>query len=403
VQTRRAMFRRVSAIGLIVGLVALTAPWARASTIVVTSLADPGSIFTCSLRQAITNANKRGSTRLSVCVPGTRVNTIIFAPGLTGTIALRQTLPTITGSLTISGPSGSRGVTIDGAGDFPLDGLMRLTHGANLTVQNLTFSHGVAFGGGAINNFEGTLTVSNCTFNDNQSVAFYAGAISNEHGSLLVTDSTFSANSALDSGAAIANFGNTTIEGCTFTGNRAYIGSAVLNFTGSTAIVNSTFAGNLSSAGGAVLQLEGSTQIVNSTFANNPAGDHDRGALIISGGVALVKGSIFTSTSGPNCGGKPVTDDGYNISSDSSCHFTGTGSLSDTDPELDPAGLADNGGPTDTIALTDSSPANELIPVDSCTDQNGAPLTVDQRGYGRPAASHPDFCSAGAFEFDAEP
>ena len=120
-------------------------------------------------------------------------------------------------------------------------------------------------------------------------------------------------------------------------------------------------------------------------------------------GVAIVKGTIFISSDGPNCGGELPTDEGYNISSDNSCSFTGKGSLNDTDLQLDPAGLADDGGPTETVALTTSSPADELIPVGSCTDPNGAPLSIDQRGFGRPAASHPDFCSAGAYEFDAEP
>ncbi len=219
---------------------------------------------------------------------------------------------------------------------------------------------------------------------------------------MLVTNSTFSANVAPDAGAAIVNYVNATIEGCT-SENRAYIGSAVMNFRGSTTMVNSTFAGNLSHAGGAVLQFHDSTRIINSTFADNPAAGANGRALIVGGGGAMVKGSIFLSSDGPNRGGAPVTDGGYNISSDSSCNFNGTGSLTDTNPELDRAGLADNGGPTETIALTASSPADELIPVASRTDQNGAPLTVDQRGYGRPAASHPDFCSAGAFEFDAEP
>jgi hypothetical protein len=176
-----------------------------------------------------------------------------------------------------------------------------------------------------------------------------------------------------------------------------------MNFRGSTTIVNSTFAGNLSFAGGAVLQSFDSTRIINSTFADNPAAGLNGRSLIVRGGAAMLKGSIFVSSSGPNCGGEPPVDEGYNISSDDSCSFTGTGSLNDTDPELDPAGLADNGGPTGTMALTASSPADELIPIESCTDQNGAPLTVDQRGYGRPAESHADVCSAGAYEFDAEP
>jgi hypothetical protein len=158
------MFRTVYAVGLVVGLISLAALPAWAATIVVTSVADPGSFLACSLRQAITNANGRSATRLSRCAPGTSVKRIIFAPGLTGTIELKQELPDVTGNLTIIGPTGSKGVTIDGLHEFPPDRLMALTPRANLTVQDLTFSNGEAYGGGAINNSEGTLTINNCTF-----------------------------------------------------------------------------------------------------------------------------------------------------------------------------------------------------------------------------------------------
>jgi hypothetical protein len=43
-----------------------------------------------------------------------------------------------------------------------------------------------------------------------------------------------------------------------------------------------------------------------------------------------------------------------------------------------------NRGPTETIALTASSPADELIPVASCTDQNSAPLTVTSAAMASP-------------------
>ena len=181
-------------LALIVGLIS-TLP-ARAATIVVTSLADPDSLFTCSLRQAITNANRRGATLHSRCAPGTSVNTIVFAPGLAGTIKLQQELPDVTGNLTIIGPMGSRGVTIDGLQEFSFDGLMELKPSANLTVRNLNFSNGERFGGGAIFNNKGTLTVYNCTFSANESLAPTGGAIIND-GTMLVTDSVFAANVAL--------------------------------------------------------------------------------------------------------------------------------------------------------------------------------------------------------------
>ena len=62
------------------------------------------------------------------------------------------------------------------------------------------------------------------------------------------------------------------------------------------------------------------------------------------------------------------------------------------------SGLANNSGPIQTIALLLGSPAIDAIPLDSCTDQDGNPLTTDQRGFPRPDASE-QVCDIGAYEF----
>ena len=67
---------------------------------------------------------------------------------------------------------------------------------------------------------------------------------------------------------------------------------------------------------------------------------------------------------------------------------------------LDPAGLQNNGGPTQTIALEANSQALDFIPVADCTDQSMSPvkLTTDQRGFPRPDSGNLNACDAGAFE-----
>ena len=87
-----------------------------------------------------------------------------------------------------------------------------------------------------------------------------------------------------------------------------------------------------------------------------------------------------------NCLGN-ITDGGHNLSSDASCAFTAVGSMNNTDPKLGP--LADNGGPTLTMALLPGSPA---IDAGSAV---GAPAT-DQRGVPRPQGAGVDI---GAFEY----
>ena len=69
-----------------------------------------------------------------------------------------------------------------------------------------------------------------------------------------------------------------------------------------------------------------------------------------------------------------ITDKGYNLDDDGTCGFGGT-SLSDTPAGLVPAGLQNNGGPTQTIALEPGSSA-----IGHVTDPNDCPPT-DQRGY----------------------
>ena len=69
-------------------------------------------------------------------------------------------------------------------------------------------------------------------------------------------------------------------------------------------------------------------------------------------------------------------------------------------PMLDPEGLADNGGPTQTIALLPESPAIDAGDPEVCANPpvNGR----DQRGYVRPGVGH-TVCSIGAYEAAAVP
>jgi hypothetical protein len=96
---------------------------------------------------------------------------------------------------------------------------------------------------------------------------------------------------------------------------------------------------------------------------------------------------VANSTSYGDCEGDGTfTDDGYNLADDTSCGFSGT-SLSDTPAGLDPSGLQNNGGPTETIALEPGSAAIGHVTLASdCTGN-------DQRGVPRPVP-----CDIGAYE-----
>ena len=321
---------------------------ARAATFTVTNTADSGG---GSLRAAIAAANAAGGA-----------NNIDFS--VTGTISLLSTLPTITDSgLTITGPTGSPGITIDGGGSVQV---MVVAGSAVLNLQNVTIAHGsIPNGGGGIGN-SGTLTVTNCTF---------------------------SGNSALNAGGGIANFGTLTVTNSTFSGNTAVEGGGIFNFAGTLTVTNSTFSGNSAADGGGIGTFNSSATltVTNSTFFGNTA-VHGGGIENFNGATTL-KGTILANEpSGGNCDANTVTDAGYNISDDNTCGFSGTSINNSTSLNLDPLGLDNNGGPTQTIALEPNSQAVDFIPVASCT------VTTDQRGFPRPDSGNLNFCDAGAFE-----
>jgi hypothetical protein len=65
---------------------------------------------------------------------------------------------------------------------------------------------------------------------------------------------------------------------------------------------------------------------------------------------------------------------------------------------LDPGGLENNGGRTETISLVPGSPAIDAIPLEDCTDQDLNAINTDQRGALRPDAGEVR-CDIGAYEF----
>jgi hypothetical protein len=289
-----------------------------------------------------------------------------------------------------------------------LGGLGALQNSGTLTVTNSAFSGNEPR---AIRN-AGTATVTNTTFAHGFSVTD-GGAIFNlATGTLNVTDSTFSGNGASGNGGAVANEGGIlTVTSSTFWGNGAGgfragnggSGGAIFNVaTGTLNVSDSTFFGNHSLGGGAIGN-SGTATVTNSTFFR----DSGIGILAISNsGTLTVTNSILATsgTWGTNCGGI-ITDGGHNIDDGTTCGFTGTGcsntsgtSFCNTNPLLDPAGLASNGGPTQTIALEPGSLAINAGDETVCT---APPVNnLDQRGFVRPGLGATN-CSIGAYEFDS--
>jgi hypothetical protein len=149
-----------------------------------------------------------------------------------------------------------------------------------------------------------------------------------------------------------------------------------------------TIAGNTGKIDGAMINTNSATTyILNSTIAGNHSSDEGGLGGISNFATITFKNTVIAANDGSNCyNGKTWTSLGYNLDSGSSCNFILPGDLQNINPKLGP--LANNGGPTQTMALYVGSPA-----IDAGSD-SGCPAT-DQRGVPRPQGRH---CDIGAYE-----
>ena len=319
------------------------------------------------------------------------------------------------GTLTVTNStlSGNSANTYEGGGIYNYYG--------TVTVTGSTFSDNSAGNGGAISS-NNTMTIANSVFSDNVASAL-EGAIRSWSGTANITNSTFSGNSAPQGGGIGVYGGALNIKNSTFSGNSATAMCGAIavisyrpalgNFGGIATITNSTFSGNSAGNDGGGLCIlwttgNGVATITNSTFVGNSAGSGGGGNIANYGGTVYLASTLLdTGTSGANCytiNSGTTNDNGYNLSDDGSCSFTGTGSQNNTTPNL--GALADNGGPTQTHLPRINSPAINRIPngttitnngTSYTCNQTGEPLDSDQRGQPRPVTTGGG-CDAGAVE-----
>ena len=291
-------------------------------------------------------------------------------------------------------------------------------------IAHSTFSGNSAFTGGAIFNDGMIEEIIHSNFSMNMAINGDGGAILNGGTIDEITNSTFSGNMAVNDGAggAILNGGTiNTINHSTFSGNSAFSGGAIFNEDTITAITNSTFSSNFAGLfGGAIINGGTISAITNSTFSsnssseagaifngqtinisfttiiNNSAGQGQVGGIEHFAGTVNIINSIVGDNTGGDCSGAgAITASGVNLDTDGTC--TGFTQVTSMDLNLDPAGLQDNGGPTQTIALISPSVAIDAIALMDCTDVATNPVTTDQRPFPRPFPMGGS-CDVGAFE-----
>lgn len=425
----------------------------------VTSTADTVAVDgSCSLREAIVNANNDNQAGSTDCLAGDGADVIslpagtytLAIPGIDEDAAATGDLD-ITDDLTIIGADRET-VIIDGNG---LDRVFHILPEAISEISNVTIENGdggTSSGGGLRN--VGTLTLTNSTVRNNVSngngggirtdgtmivnlstvegntaengagiqaapgsTSYVTGSIITRnmagggsggignHGELILDTSTISHNIANDSGGGVRNeeSGTMMISRSTVRNNSAFqFAGGGINNSGVLTADNSTISGNEAGGAGGGLNTtrESTANLTNLTVADNAA-SRGGGIFIRPEATVHLKNSIIAgndSAGGPtdgDCSGIIVSHGHNLISAAAGCVIEGDATGNITGSDPLLDSLRDNGGPTHTQALIPGSPAIDVVPEIDCIDLTGDPVTTDQRGTARPQVAG---CDIGAFE-----
>ena len=350
----------------------------------------------CTLRAAIQQANHASNDIISFAIPATD-------PGFdlgTGrhTINLTKALPPLTTDMAIAGPGADKlTVRRNTGGSYSVFKVAGAGASA-VTLSGMTITRGYSQDGGGISIVGGTLNITACAVSGNAASGLGGGIFYNGAGDLNLTNSTVSGNFAERAGGIWCGRGNYNIINSTITGNTASLASGgIAFFTGTTYQVP--------------LQL----RITNSTISGNSApsfGGIQNGGEIPRNGEITLKSTIIalnTANQNPDLSGRYLSA-GFNLIGD------GTGvdfnaqatdqigsSAAPLDAKLDPNGLQNNGGPTQTIALLFGSPAIDKgtssgLTGNLATDQRSTGFARAFENPGVPNATDGDGTDIGAFE-----
>ncbi|MFN8159967.1 MAG: right-handed parallel beta-helix repeat-containing protein [Solirubrobacterales bacterium] len=222
-------------------------------------------------------------------------------------------------------------------------------------------------------------------------------------GRVVISKSTVAGNHATGDGGGVYNDDKhrLIVRDSTISGNSAENGGGIHNDGGTVQLVNVTLAGNRASEyGGGISQVPGAVARLNAvTVARNTANDDgaggegggglsgDSGAAYEIRNSLIALNEVGTGGTGPDClFGAPQASKGHNLFGDAAgcLGLPGPTDLVRSNPRI--GRLADNGGPTETIALRKRSAA--IGHASKATSPKR-----DQRGVSRD--EHPD---SGAFE-----
>lgn len=299
------------------------------------------------------------------------------------------------------GNSGTGGNAANPGGAADGGGLYSL---GNVTVTNSTFHLAEANGGDGGDAF-GTTCLGAHEGGDGG--AARGGAIFADGGSLTVNTATFANNFAV--GGNGGDGGQTPGPGCGMHGAGGLAhGGAITNNAATVNIKHATISLNNAQAGNTGVNQSGANK-PSRLVAEGAGGGIRVGPSAVTLQNTIVAGNTAANgagdangapTPGPNVDGG-VNSNGHNllgIATDAT-GFTAAGDQTGANPML--AALADNGGPTRTMALTPGSPAIDAgVAAGSLFDQRGKSRTFDDPGVANVATG--DGTDIGAFELQPD-
>ena len=315
--------------------------------------------------------------------------------------------------LTLNRCTFTNNTSIGGGGGIWNNGLLTI-NGSHIVDNTAGSSGSLAVGGGGIVNYFATLTATDSNISDN-TAAGYGGGLDNRSAvSASLTGCTVTNNTA-PLGGGIFNGAPLTINGSNIVHNTAsvfggggiYSGST-LTITGSTiannsaaslmagggletgggvtVLTNDTIAGNVAGTGGGIYNFASGAGLtaVSCTIADNSASGNGGGLDVAVTSIATLRNTLVaqnTAATGNDIFGAVVPTSDYNLVGDGNglsglidgVNGNQVGFYGTIDPLLDPNGLQDNGGPTQTIALLAGSPALNVGAPDllGSSDQRG--------------------------------
>lgn len=351
--------------------------------------------------QTIINITKPADTNDGACTPADcSLREAVIAANATPGSTIQIPAGVYTLALGTSGEEFSLGgdldvranMTLIGLGDVTINGggLDRVfhVHSGMVVLENVDLRNGNAAGGGLRIEALANVTLRDVTLSGNRSNVEGGGVYN--LGSLTLTSTTLSSNTAGWDGGGVYSTGNLFMNNTTLSGNSANRHGGGLALGGGNAMLASTtVAGNIADA--------------------NYSGVGDGGGVYRAVGVLSLQNTLIgdnrdRSNEMPDCAGAVSSNDYNLIENTAGCSISGAvaHNLYGVDPNL--LALADNGGATETHALSFLSPAIDAANPLGCAATGGGLLGDDQRGVMRPQDGNNDgvaLCDIGAYEIEA--